>query len=167
MTKEYDLVVIGAGNAGQGAAGVALKAGLSVAIVEDREVGGTCPLRGCVPKKVLVAAAETLDIIARAHLHHVTVGTATLDWPALIDRKNHLIENLSSSMHRSLASRGATILHGQGRFIDTHTVEVVDREQKTSVFSKEHRCCNRLTPSTPAFSWSRTCAHQRIRFESS
>ena len=56
----YDVVVIGAGNAGQGAAGVCAAAGKTTCIVEARDVGGTCPLRGCVPKKVLVAASERI-----------------------------------------------------------------------------------------------------------
>jgi glutathione reductase (NADPH) len=74
MSSNYDLIVIGAGNAGQAAAGIAREAGWSVLVVESRDVGGTCPLRGCVPKKVLVAAGETLDAIARAPIHRIRVG---------------------------------------------------------------------------------------------
>lgn len=74
MSHDYDLIVIGAGNAGQAAAGIARRAGWSVLVVEGRDVGGTCPLRGCVPKKVLVAAAETLDLIAPARAHAIRVG---------------------------------------------------------------------------------------------
>lgn len=76
MSHDYDLIVIGAGNAGQAAAGIARKAGWSVLIVEGRDIGGTCPLRGCVPKKVLVAAAETLDQNARARAHAIRVSQA-------------------------------------------------------------------------------------------
>ncbi len=133
MAQQFDVVVIGAGNAGQGAAGVALQAGLSVAVIENRDVGGTCPLRGCVPKKVLVAAAETLDIIARAKAHHIDVGPDTLDWKGLIGRKEGLIENLSSSMHSSLEKRGAKVFSGAGRFVDGHTVEVDDNGRKTEL----------------------------------
>lgn len=63
MKNNFDVIVIGAGNAGTSASLIAKKAGLSVAIIEKDAVGGTCPLRGCVPKKVLVAAAETIDEI--------------------------------------------------------------------------------------------------------
>ena len=66
MAESFDVVVLGTGNAGMGVAGVAHAAGMSVAIVESLDVGGTCPLRGCVPKKVLVAAAQTWAAIDRA-----------------------------------------------------------------------------------------------------
>ena len=72
-------MVLGTGNAGKGTAGVAREAGRSVAMVESWDVGGTCPLRGCVPKKVLVAAAQVLHQIERAPFHHIEVGTAALD----------------------------------------------------------------------------------------
>jgi glutathione reductase (NADPH) len=84
MATEYDVLVLGAGNAGLAAAGAARAAGRRVLVIEAREVGGVCPLRGCVPKKVLVAAAQALDTIARAHTHEISVGPATLDWPGLI-----------------------------------------------------------------------------------
>ena len=66
MGDAYDLIVIGAGNAGQEAASIARAAGWRVAIIEARDVGGTCPLRGCIPKKVLAAASEAADLVRRA-----------------------------------------------------------------------------------------------------
>jgi pyruvate/2-oxoglutarate dehydrogenase complex dihydrolipoamide dehydrogenase (E3) component len=74
MAKDYDFIVLGSGNAGSAAAWVAKEAGKSVAIMESWDVGGTCALRGCVPKKIYVAAAETLDAIARPSEHHIAVG---------------------------------------------------------------------------------------------
>src|SRR5437879_13579366 len=82
--KRYDMLAIGAGNAGLAAAGVARAAGLSVAVVEKREVGGTCPLRGCVPKKVLVAAAQAVHQLSRAPAHHIGVGPARPDCGQLL-----------------------------------------------------------------------------------
>jgi len=91
MVAEHDVLVLGAGNAGLAAAGVARAAGQQVLVVEGRDVGGVCPLRGCVPKKVLVAAAQALDTIARADTHQITVGTPVLDWPRLIERKRTFV----------------------------------------------------------------------------
>ncbi len=85
MADSYDVVVLGSGNAGMGAAGVARAAGRSVAMVECWDVGGTCPIRGCVPKKVLVAAAQALHQIELAPAHHIEVGPARLDWAKLIE----------------------------------------------------------------------------------
>jgi glutathione reductase (NADPH) len=91
MADNYDVVILGTGNAGMGAAGVTRATGRSVAMIESRDVGGTCPIRGCVPKKVLVAAAQVLHQIDLAPQHHISVGEAKLDWPALVAReRTHL-----------------------------------------------------------------------------
>jgi len=87
MAEQYDVVVLGTGNAGMGAAGVARAAGKTVAIVESWDVGGTCPLRGCVPKKVLVAAAQVLHQIELAPIHHIHVDKPRLNWKKLIERE--------------------------------------------------------------------------------
>ena len=124
MAQEFDVVVLGAGNAGLAAAGVAKQAGKSVLVVESRDVGGTCPLRGCVPKKVLVAAAEALDHIARASEHGISVGPATLDWPSLIARKQTFVEGVPAAFEDSLKGRGIELMHGPVRFAGRHTVAV-------------------------------------------
>ena len=80
MSKEYDLIVLGAGNAGFAPAGMAKEAGQSVLVVESRDFGGTCAIRGCVPKKVLVAAGETLDHIAKASDHKIDAQFNSIDW---------------------------------------------------------------------------------------
>ncbi len=126
-TESFDLVVLGAGNAGQAAAGAARAAGWHVAIIEADLVGGVCPNRGCTPKKVLVAAAETLDAIRRAPGHAITVDGATLDWPALIARKRGIVDPLPDQMAASLAKRGIELIRGQAAFVDRDVVAVGDR----------------------------------------
>src|SRR5947207_12925788 len=113
MTSNYDLIVIGAGNAGQAAAEIARDAGWSVLVVESRDVGGTCPLRGCVPKKVLVAAAEVFDQITRASAHRIRVGKARLDWPKLIARKQTVVAGVPAAMEKGLKQRGIDVVHGR------------------------------------------------------
>ena len=100
MDKNYDVVVLGSGNAGMAAAGVAREAGKTVAVVESREVGGTCPIRGCVPKKVLVAAAQVLHQIDLAAEHHIEIGTPRLDWAALISLPSVAALRISSTRRR-------------------------------------------------------------------
>src|SRR5438874_1292365 len=111
MVRELDLIVVGGGNAGMGAAGVAAKAGWKVALVEERDLGGTCPNRGCVPKKVLVAAAQLVDHVRRARGHGVA-GSATIDWPALQARRHEIVDPLPASMERSLRANGVEIVRG-------------------------------------------------------
>ena len=86
-SDRYDVVILGGGNAGMGVTVPTREAGLSVAIVEVRDLGGTCPNRGCTPKKVLIAAAHALHEIERAKVHCIAVGEPTLDWGALIARE--------------------------------------------------------------------------------
>ncbi len=124
MTHDFDVVVLGGGNAGVAAASAAKAAGRSVALVESREVGGTCPLRGCVPKKVLVATAEALQTIALAPEHHISVGPARLDWPKLIERKQTFVDGVPEMFEDMLKGRGIEVVHGGARFLDPHTVAI-------------------------------------------
>lgn len=122
--NQFDLVVLGAGNAGVAAASAAAEARQSVVVIESREVGGTCPLRGCVPKKVLVAAAETLHHIAAAEHHHIHTGPAQVDWPKLIERKQTFVDGVPDAFEKNLIDRGIEVIHGQATFVDGRTVAV-------------------------------------------
>ena len=124
MTKSYDVIVLGAGNAGMGAAGVTRAAGKSVAMVESWDVGGTCPLRGCVPKKVLVAAAQVLHQIDLAPAHHIAVGAAKLDWGKLIARERGFVEGVPEAFETSLVERGIDLYRGRARFAGRDRIEI-------------------------------------------
>lgn len=127
MPKHYDVLVLGAGNAGLAAAGAARDAGQSVLVVEARDVGGVCPLRGCVPKKVLVAAAQALDAIASAETHQISVGPAKLDWRALIERKRTFVAGVPEDFEKSLAHRGIDLVRGRARFTGPREIAVRGR----------------------------------------
>lgn len=125
MTHNFDIVIIGGGNAGFAVSKAAHSAGKTVAFIEERDFGGTCPNRGCTPKKVLVAAAQSLHDIALAEVHGITVGPATLDWPTLIKRKNEMISFIPDAMKGVAENRG-TVFKGRARFIGPNTVQVGD-----------------------------------------
>jgi len=127
MAADFDLIVLGSGNAGMGAAGVARAAGKTVAMVECRDVGGTCPLRGCVPKKVLVAAAQALHQIELAGIHHIEAGPARLDWPRLVEREQGFVRGVPDEFAKSLENRGIELLRGEARFVDATAVTVDGR----------------------------------------
>jgi glutathione reductase (NADPH) len=129
MGDAYDLIVIGAGNAGQEAAGVARAAGWRVAIVEARDVGGTCPLRACIPKKVLAAASEVADLVRRAPRLSVNVeppaaGRPALDWTALIARERTFVDGVPAAMKADLVRKGIDLLEGRARFVDAHAISI-------------------------------------------
>src|SRR5438067_11811138 len=100
-TEKFDVVILGGGNAGIGVTGPVRRAGLSVAMIESHDLGGTCPNRGCTPKKVLVAAGHALHEIERASVHHIAVGKPTLDWAALICRETDLSKDIPQNPYRS------------------------------------------------------------------
>ena len=124
MTEAYDAIVLGTGNAGMAAAGALRAAGKSVAMVESWDVGGTCPLRGCVPKKVLVAAAQVLHQIALAPQHHIEVGAPKLDWAALIARERGFVEGVPEAFAKSLEGRGIELIRGRARFTGPDRIAV-------------------------------------------
>ena len=94
----YDVVILGGGNAGIGVTVATRKAGKSVALIESWVLGGTCPNRGCTPKKVLVAASHSLHEIERAKVQCIAVGEPRLDWAALIDREKDMISHIPNSL---------------------------------------------------------------------
>jgi pyruvate/2-oxoglutarate dehydrogenase complex dihydrolipoamide dehydrogenase (E3) component len=75
IRDEYDVVILGGDTAAMGVTRPTRAAGLSVAMIESRDLGGTCPNRGCTPKKILVAAAHELDEISRASAHHIKIAS--------------------------------------------------------------------------------------------
>ena len=125
--EKFDVVILGGGNAGIGVTGPVRRAGMSVAMIEPRDLGGTCPNRGCTPKKILVAAGHALHEIERASVHHIAVGKPKLDWAALIDREKHLIKDIPANLARAMAKRQVEVIAGQAAFAGPNTVRVGDR----------------------------------------
>jgi glutathione reductase (NADPH) len=136
-SEAYDVVIIGGGNAAFGVTVPTRKAGLKVAMIEERDLGGTCPNRGCTPKKVLVAAAHALHEIGQAHVHHIKVGTPKLDWAGLIDREKEMIGGIPDSLEETLQERGVELIRAPAKFVGPNTVEADDRrlEAKTIVIA--------------------------------
>jgi glutathione reductase (NADPH) len=123
-TRSFDVVILGGGNAGMGVTVATREAGLSVAMIEPDLLGGTCPNRGCMPKKVLVAAAHALDEIERAKAHHITIGKPSLDWAALIDREKAMISGIPASLGQLMERRGVEVIRDHGRFAGPNAVAV-------------------------------------------
>ncbi|ACG78399.1 glutathione reductase [Phenylobacterium zucineum HLK1] len=129
---DYDLFVIGAGSGGVRAARVAALSGARVAVAEEHRVGGTCVIRGCVPKKFMVYASEFAHHFKTAEGYGWTVEGARFDWPAFLAEKDKEIARLSGIYVRNLQNAGAELVHGKARLVDRHTVEVEGRGQVTA-----------------------------------
>jgi glutathione reductase (NADPH) len=124
---DFDLLVIGAGSGGVRAARMAADFGAKVAIVENDRVGGTCVIRGCVPKKLLVYAAHYAEDFEDARGFGWSVGEVRFSWPGLIAAKNREISRLSEIYTDTLQNAGVAIVRGTAKIIGPQLVAVDDR----------------------------------------
>ncbi len=126
MPKTYDLVAIGTGTAAAVAASRCRAAGWRVAVIDHLPFGGTCALRGCDPKKVLVGVTEAVDYAKRLQGKGVVVDQLAISWAALIAHKRTFTEPVPEMMERSLKEQGIDPYHGRARFTGRHSVSVGD-----------------------------------------
>jgi glutathione reductase (NADPH) len=124
---DFDMITIGAGSGGVASSRRAGSYGAKVAIVEESRIGGTCVLRGCVPKKLLVYGAQFADAFADAAGFGWTVAPPTFDWPALISAKNKELDRLEQIYINMLKNSGVEIIEGRAVVADPHTVEIGGR----------------------------------------
>jgi glutathione reductase (NADPH) len=121
--RRYDLVVIGTGTAAQVASSRVRTAGWSVAVIDHLPFGGTCALRGCDPKKMLISGAEAVDLPRRMRGRGV-VGDVKIDWRDLIAFKRTFTDPVPANHERRYAERGIDAYHGTARFTGPSTIEV-------------------------------------------
>ncbi len=124
MKKKVDLFVIGAGSGGVRAARVAATHGASVAIAEEFRYGGTCVIRGCVPKKLLVLASRLHDEFERAHAYGWDIGTPHFDWSRLRQAKEREISRLETLYKRNLDIHHVQLHEERAELIGPHTVRL-------------------------------------------
>lgn len=123
MDHQYDLVVVGTGVT-SAAASRCREAGWTVAVVDSRPFGGTCALRGCVPKKILVSAADAVHA-ARDMAHQgVPAGGLALDWESLMRFKRSLVDPTPQRTEQAWAKMGIEQFHGRARFVGPTTLAV-------------------------------------------
>ena len=122
MSFDYDLFVIGAGSGGVRAARMSAGHGAKVAVAEEYRVGGTCVIRGCVPKKLFVYASHFAEEFEDAAGFGWTVADAKFDWPTLVKNKDAEIDRLNSIYIKNLEASGVEILQGRAIVKDANTV---------------------------------------------
>jgi glutathione reductase (NADPH) len=125
MKYDYDLFVIGAGSGGVRAARIAALAGARVAVAEEYRIGGTCVIRGCVPKKFLVYGAEFAQFFADAPGYGWTVSAARFDWPTLRDNVQREVTRLSGIYTTNLLKAGVTAYEERAQVAGPHTVKLM------------------------------------------
>lgn len=125
MTKHYDYIAIGGGSGGIASINRAAMYGQKCALIEARELGGTCVNVGCVPKKIMWHAAQIAEAI---HLYGPDYGFDTtlnrLDWTNLLKNRSAYIDRIHTSYENVLGKNKVDVIKGFARFVDGHTVEV-------------------------------------------
>ena len=125
---DYDMFVIGAGSGGVRASRMAASYGAKVAIAEHYRIGGTCVIRGCIPKKLLVYASHFRHDFEDARAYGWDVGEASFSWSRLIANKDREIDRLNGVYISLLKNSGVAMFEGRAMLEDAHTVRIGDRK---------------------------------------
>jgi glutathione reductase (NADPH) len=133
MSKyDYDLFVIGGGSGGVRASRMAALGGARVALAEEYRLGGTCVIRGCIPKKLFVYASHFSEDFHDATGYGWSVGETRFDWPTLIANKDKEIDRLEAIYRRNVEAAGVTIFGDRAVFEDAHTVLLLNEGRRVT-----------------------------------
>ena len=132
---DFDVAVLGAGSAGYAAARTATAAGLKTIVIEGgREVGGLCILRGCMPSKALLYAAEVLHLARNGKTWGLKPGTIGFDFKKVMARKAAMIEDFASYRRKQLESGKFEFIRANAKFLDEHTLKLSDGKKLTAKY---------------------------------
>ncbi|MBO9478143.1 glutathione-disulfide reductase [Shimia sp. R11_0] len=132
MSFDYDLFVIGGGSGGVRAARVAAAEGVKVALAEEDRYGGTCVIRGCVPKKLMVFASEYAGMVEDAQAYGWDIQPGAFDWDAFKGKLHAELDRLEGIYRNLLKNSGVESFDQRAKMVDAHTVELSDGTQKTA-----------------------------------
>lgn len=138
MNGEVDVVIIGGGPGGYVAAIKAAHLGLKAVLVEKDKLGGVCLNRGCIPTKALVSTAELLNHLQRAGEFGIQVKDYSIDFPAIMKRKDLITRRLSSGVEQLMKANQVRVVRGEGQIIEPGTVEVLDADGQKEVIKTKN-----------------------------
>lgn len=128
MSKEYDLIVLGSGGAGYQVATKTKSAGWNVAVINQGPFGGTCAVRGCIPKKVLSGTAQIADILNRLHELGISEESSSFSWAKTIAFKRKFTDSVPGNTKKSLMEAGIDVYEGSPSFTDNLKIDVNNQE---------------------------------------
>ena len=129
---DYDLFVIGGGSGGVRAARVAAAGGAKVALAEEDRYGGTCVIRGCVPKKLMVFASEYASVVEDAQAYGWDITAGDFNWDAFKGKLHNELDRLEGIYRNLLKNSGVESFDQRAKLADEHTVELADGTKKTA-----------------------------------
>lgn len=127
-TRKFDIAVLGSGPGGYPAAIKAAQMGKNVALIEPREVGGTCLNRGCIPSKALISNALLWKKVQRAEEYGITIDSASFDFSKMKERKDGVVTKVRNSLTGLIASNNITLIRGYGKFLSPREIKVNGEE---------------------------------------
>lgn len=126
--KKFDVAILGGGPGGYPAAIKLAQAGKSVALIEAKEVGGTCLNRGCIPTKALISYSEVLHSMKRGKEFGISVGDVKIDYPRMSTEKDSTVKKLRNSLEGLLLANGIEIVRGFGKLTAPNEIKVTGEE---------------------------------------
>ena len=124
----YDIAVLGSGVGGYPAAIKAAQQGAKVAIIEAKDMGGTCLNTGCIPSKTLIASGDEYHRVKNAAVFGVNVENVSIDYPKMIDRKEDVVQTQRKGVEFLLNSNGVKIYRGYGKFVTPHEIKIMGND---------------------------------------
>ncbi|MFP4254865.1 MAG: dihydrolipoyl dehydrogenase [Halothece sp.] len=149
---DYDLIILGAGVGGHGAALHAVKKGLKTAIIEAKDMGGTCVNRGCVPSKALLAASGRVrELQDASHLQSlgINVGNVSFDHSAIAQHAQSLVEKMRGNMSNSLNRLKVDTINGWGKVVAPQKVSILTEEGEKTITGRDIMLSPGSTPFVP------------------
>jgi dihydrolipoamide dehydrogenase len=147
-SRHFQVIVIGTGPGGYVAAIRAAQLGLSTAVVEKDELGGTCLNWGCIPTKAWIVSAHLLEQIRRAKDFGIEVGEPKVNWAWMLERKNRVVKQMTGGVKTLLSGRGVTIVKGTAKLTSANRIAVTAADGSTTELSAEN-----VIVATGASSW--------------
>ena len=147
-SKHFNLIVIGTGPGGYVAAIRAAQLGLTTAVIEKDELGGTCLNWGCIPTKAWIVSAHLFEQIKRAKDFGIEVGEPRVNWGWMVERKNKVVKQLTGGVRTLLAGRGVEIVRGTAKLTGAGKVQVALKEGGSTALTADH-----LMLATGAAAW--------------
>lgn len=123
--KKYDVFVIGSGMAGMNIANICAGKGLKVGITDELPYGGTCALRGCDPKKIMLAATEAKDFAQRLHEKQIS-DVPAINWKAAMKFKQEFVDAMPPKIEKGYKKNGIDTYHNSAKFISENQLQVGD-----------------------------------------